>query len=122
MPAPSFATLWTDDAVLRELGVRLGQHRLQQGLSQAKLAHEAGISLRTITRLEAGESIQLENLISVLRVLGLVSGLDALVPAPEPSPLALVKAMQAAPKRAPRRTAAPSAAAPRKPWTWGDEP
>ena len=76
----------SDRAVLIELGSRISQHRLAHNQSQAELSRAAGISKRTLERLEAGESTQLTNFIRVLRALDLGSGLNALIPAPTPSP------------------------------------
>lgn len=92
-----------DAVVLRELGRRLARHRLDRDLSQAALAHEAGISRRTLVRLESGQSTQLTNLLRVLRVLGLLANLDRLVPAPRPSPLAQLEQAERARRRASRR-------------------
>jgi len=108
----------TDRTVLAELGDRLSRHRLERNLTQAQLAHEAGISKRTLIRLENGESSQLTTFVRVLRALGLLTNLDALVPTPLPSPVAQLKA-----RTKERRRAFP-AAKKRRPgstWTWGDE-
>jgi transcriptional regulator with XRE-family HTH domain len=70
-----------DTAVLTDLGARLAHLRLQRNLTQEELAHEAGVSKRTVIRLESGESTQLTNLIRVVRALGLLGNLDAFVPA-----------------------------------------
>ena len=48
-----------DASVLTELGDRLARLRLQPTLTQAQLAREAGVSKRTLIRLEHGESTQL---------------------------------------------------------------
>jgi putative transcriptional regulator len=81
----------SDTAVLRELGSRLAQYRLNQNLTQERLAHEAGISLRTLTRIENGEPSQTSNVLRLLRALGLLDNLDALVPAPAVSPIEQLK-------------------------------
>lgn len=115
-----FSTLWTDEAALRELGSRLAKHRLERGWSQARLAEEAGVSLRTVTRLESGASVQLENFVAALRVLRGLGALEALFPESEPSPVELARAQKPRRQRAPRAQAAAPPSAPR-PWTWGDE-
>jgi len=109
----------TDRNVLAELGDRLSRHRLDRNLTQEQLAREAGVSKRTVIRLENGESSQLTNLIRVPRVLGLLANLDALVPAPLVSPLAQLKS-----RAKERRRASPVAkkSVPGATWTWGDEP
>lgn len=77
----------TDTAVVEELGARLKRTRLQRNLTQRRLAEEAGISLATVRNLEDGKPSQLVTLIRVLRVLGMVGGLERAVPEPPPSPI-----------------------------------
>ena len=77
----------TDAAVLRVVGERIAMRRLQMNRTQADLAREAGVSTRTLIRLESGESTQLTNLIRVIRALGLVGNIDALIPASLASPM-----------------------------------
>ena len=108
----------TNRAVLAELGGRLARLRLDRNLSQSELAREAGVSRRTLVRLEAGESTQLTNLIKVIRALGLLPNLDAFVPPPTPSPLEQLERQGQRRRRAsPRGEPDSSDAA----WTWGDE-
>ena len=59
----------TDTAVLHEIGDRLERRRIDAGLTQAQLAEEAGISKRTVERIEAGHSTDFVMLLRVLRVL-----------------------------------------------------
>lgn len=110
----------TDRAVLAALGERIAQHRLVRNCTQAAIAKEAGVSKRTLVRLEGGESTQLTNLVRVLRALGLLENLDALVPAPASSPLDVLRSMKKQRKRATGRSS-PPATRPPQPWTWGDE-
>src|SRR5256885_5069911 len=60
-------TEMTDAAVLEELGARLHRRRIDADLTQAQLAEEAGVSKRTVERIEAGHSTDLAMLIRVLR-------------------------------------------------------
>jgi transcriptional regulator with XRE-family HTH domain len=111
----------TDMGVLHEIGDRLERRRIDSGLTQAQLAEEAGISKRTVERIEAGHSTDFVMLLRVLRVLKLFEALDQLVPDLPQSPLMLLKGRGRAPKRVghsrrlPGGTAAPKAAAP---WKW----
>lgn len=107
----------TDDAVLAELGGRLARLRLDSGLTQAQLAEQAGLSKRTLERLEAGQSSQLLSLIRVLRVLGRLGGLEALLPDTGPGPMALLRGKGKPPQRASRR----AVAEPKGEWQWGDD-
>ncbi len=76
--------------ILAELGGRLRRYRLQQNVTQADLARDAGISPRTIRNVERGEDTQLSTLIRILRVLGRLDGLDAFLPRPGVSPIELL--------------------------------
>lgn len=107
----------SDAAVLAELGERLSRTRLNADRSQAEVAKEAGVSKRTLERIEAGESTQTVSLIRVLRALGLGDRLDALAPEPVPSPLQQLELQGKQRERASRSSTAPT-----RPWTWADEP
>ncbi len=90
----------TDSDLLATLGGRLARQRLARGLTQAALAQEAGVSKRTVERIEAGESTQTTNALRVLRALELLGGLDHLVPEPPASPMAALKEARKQRKRA----------------------
>jgi transcriptional regulator with XRE-family HTH domain len=113
----------TDEAILHEIGDRMERRRIDAGLTQAQLAQEAGISKRTVERMEAGHSTDFAMLLRVLRVLKLLEALDLLVPDLPQSPLMLLKGRGRTRKRVghPRHprdgTAAPKLAAP---WKWRD--
>lgn len=109
----------TDAVVLRELGGRLAKVRLDRNLTQAQLATQAGVSKRTVERLEAGAvATQLSGFIRVCRALDLVERFDLLVPEPIPSPVAQLKLGGKQ-----RRRAAGTKSAPRAPkkWQWGTQ-
>ena len=107
-----------DDSVLQELGARLAAARLARDLTQAELAAEAGVSKRTLERLETGQAAtQLSGFVRVCRALTLLDRLDALVPAAAAtSPL--VELEREGKRR--RRASGSKAQQPRKPWTWGE--
>lgn len=79
----------SDQALISELGERLSRYRLNANISQTQLASEAGISRKTVYNAERGQSIQLESLVRILRALGQLENLNAFLPAPEISPIAL---------------------------------
>ena len=93
---------WTDAAALDELGARIAARRLGRRWRQEDLAYEAGVSSRTVQRIEAGTSVQLALFLRVLRALGLLEGLDLLVPASGPSPMERLRAQNDRRKRGSR--------------------
>jgi transcriptional regulator with XRE-family HTH domain len=113
----------TDTAILAELGKRLERRRIDADLTQAQLAEEAGVSKRTLERVEAGASTDFVMLIRLLRALGNTDGLESLLPDLPPSPIALLKQRGRARKRVfhPRNKSvrAGSRKAP-GPWKWGE--
>lgn len=106
-----------DQAVLQEMGSRLIQKRIEKAWTQAELSQRSGIAKRTLERLEAGQSVQLSNLIRVLRTLELLELIDSLLPEPGPRPMDLLQLQGKTRRRASRK--APSR--PSTGWTWGDE-
>ncbi|MCB1050673.1 MAG: helix-turn-helix transcriptional regulator [Acidobacteria bacterium] len=106
-----------DPALLKELGARLAQIRIQTRLTQAELAERAGISLPTLTRFENGASIQLSNFLRILRALDLLGSLELVFPQSELSPIQLLEQQQQEkPKRVRKATQKKSPAG----WTWDD--
>jgi transcriptional regulator with XRE-family HTH domain len=111
-----------DPALLAELGHRLARQRLDRNLSQDDLAREAGVSKRTLHRMEHGHSAQMTNWIRVLRALGLLANLEQFLPAPAPSPMQQLKLQGKLRRRA--SSVAPAQVHDKgkpKPWTWGDD-
>lgn len=111
----------TDDAVLEQIGSRLARTRLERNLTQVTLADAAGVGLATLQRLEAGQGANLVSLLRVLRTLGLLDALEALLPEPTPSPLELLK-LQGSRRRRAARARAP-VERPRESGSrpWGDD-
>ena len=117
----------TDDAVLRLIGERLAQVRLARNLTQAQLAEQAGLGLRTVQRLELGAAATLlSGFIRVCRVLDLLERVESFLPEPTPSPMAQLKlqghrrqrATGRKQRKATARKGGPSKQAGK--WTWGD--
>lgn len=65
---------------ISELGKKLKTYRIMKELSQQDLADKTGVSVRSISRLEQGESVQLETLFKIMAALGLGENIDLLVP------------------------------------------
>ncbi len=93
----------TDSEVIAELGGRLRRYRLRQGVTQADLARDAGVSTRTLGGLERGHDAQLGTLVRLLRALGRLDALDAFLPPPTVSPMEMLRAGGKQRQRAPRK-------------------
>lgn len=107
-----------DDAILQELGRRLAAVRLNLNLTQAALAEQAGVSKRTIERLESGQvATQLSGFVRVCRALNLLERLDLLLPEISASPIETLKLHGRQRRRASNRVADTPAT---KPWRWAD--
>jgi len=107
----------SDEAVLREIGDRLARTRLERNLTQAQLAGIAGISKRTLERLESGAAAtQLTSFIRACRSLGLLERLDLFLPIPKVSPVEQLKLQGRKRKRA---SGSKIEKASSKKWSWG---
>ena len=107
----------TPQAAVEELTSRLARYRMKSGIIQSRLAEQAGVSKRTIERIENGCDTQLTTLVRLLQVLGLSDRLDQLIPELTISPMDMLQGKTKAPRRA-KRKKVPRAD---KPWKWGDE-
>lgn len=96
------------------LGQRLLEIRLARNINQTDLAEEAGISRRTMTRLENGEGVSLDTLIRVMRALGIADRFAVLLPDPAIRPIDRVR--QGKERQRARRKPQPAA----RPWGWDD--
>jgi len=109
----------TDAVVLEELGTRLAGARLGRNLTQAELAEQAGVSKRTVERLESGAvATHLSGFLRVCRVLGLLGNFESLIPEAATSPMEQLKRQRGKRQRATGKRV--SVGKPGK-WTWGDE-
>lgn len=113
-----FSNDLSDDAVLKEIGNRIARYRLNQDKTQAALAQEAGVSTRTMARVEHGDSVQASSIIRILRALQLVENLGTLIPESAVSPIQQLK-MQG--KQRQRASSKSAKSKQEEPWSWGDE-
>ena len=107
----------SDSAILEELGNRIAQYRLNRNLTQEDLAKEAGMSLRTLVRIEQGYPAQMPSIVRLLRVLRLLANMEALIPEPPVSPVQQLKMEGKKRKRASSKSAIPTS---KQPWSWGE--
>ena len=96
---------------------RLESIRLSRNITQQHLAEEAGVSIRTIRRLEKGQGVSLDTFIRVLSALKIQHSLENLLPDPSVRPIERVGLGTGERKRA-----RPVPANQERPaWSWGDE-
>lgn len=107
----------SDDAVLAHMGQRLAALRLSRQMTQAQLADTAGVSKRTVERLENGESVQMTSFVRCLRALGSLNRIEQMLPEIPVNPILLLERQGKQPQRI-RKARTPAA----EPWTWADEP
>ncbi len=81
----------SEPEILAEIGRRLRRYRLQQNLTQADVARDAGVGVRTVGNVESGGDTQLVTLLRILRALGRLDALDAFLPSPGVSPMELLR-------------------------------
>jgi len=73
----------------KQLGASLRHLRLDRNLEQATLAGRAGISLRSLQRLELGQGSTTHTILSVLRALGREDWLKTIAPVATINPLTM---------------------------------
>lgn len=81
----------TDKSALALLGRRMAAFRIRSNWTQAQLAEQAGVSKGTVEHIERGDSVQVLNLIKVLRVCGMLEAFLAIFPDDSPSPMQILR-------------------------------
>lgn len=108
-------TMQSPGSIAEELGRRLGQLRLSRNITQSELAQDAGVSERTLRRLESGKGATLDSFIKILVALKLQQNMDMLVPDPSFRPIERIRTGGSERQRA--RTA--KRPKPATQWRWG---
>jgi transcriptional regulator with XRE-family HTH domain len=107
----------TSEQIESALCKRLESIRLTRNMTQVQLAKEAGVSPRTIGRLEKGQGVSVDTFIRVLTALGIQQNLEALLPDPTVRPIERIGIGGRERKRArPTSQSGSEIAA----WSWGD--
>ena len=96
---------------------RLEKIRLSRNITQSQLAGEAGVSVKTIYRMEKGEGISLDTFIRILTALGIQKNLEILLPDPSVQPIDRIKNENNDRKRARSRKSTKN----NEKWSWGAE-
>ena len=87
----------TPEEMEAEIGGYLRTYRIHRNIDQATLSERAGISVRALRNLEAGNGSSLRTLCTVLKALGREGWLDVIAPVPTINPLMLTR--QAKPRQ-----------------------
>lgn len=90
----------TDAQILKELGRRIKKRRLNKNMSQEDIAKRSGLSRRTVSLVETGNSVGLRVIIAILRTFKSLEDLNLLFPEEEISPIELAKLKGSARRRA----------------------
>lgn len=89
----------SDSALSKQIGAFVRHHRMERNRTQDDLASAAGISRSTLSLLERGETVTLNTLIRVLRVLDQLAIMRVFEVNETPGPLALARLQKAKRRR-----------------------
>ena len=106
----------TSEQIEKALSERIQKIRLSRNIPREVLAREAGVSLRTIARLEEGLGVTFDTMIRVMIALRLQDHLSALLPDPSIQPIAYLEMKGKERKKARAKKQKTS-----EPWTWNEK-
>ena len=107
----------SSDQYLTQLVEKIKLYRVSKGITQQELEEMSGVSKRSISRLELGNSVQLDNLFKILLALDLGDNIDSLVPSINKRPSYYI----ASEKKQPLKRASKSRKTVTTSFSWGDE-
>ena len=84
----------TNDAIMRLIGSKLKELRIEKNMKQTELADAAGVSVFTISSIENGKTTSLLTIIQLLRALEHLDYLDSFFQEEAMSPIAYAKLMK----------------------------
>lgn len=99
---------------IKELGQKIKTYRIMKEMSQQDLEDKTGVSKRSISRLEQGESVQVDNLFKILLALELGDNIELLVPDQTKRPSFYLEKTADKPKRVRKKIE-------KSEFKWGDE-
>lgn len=109
-------SLATSNQIEVTLCKQIEQIRLSRNITQEQLSKEAGVSLRTVSRLEKGQGVSMDTFIRIMIALGIQHNLESLLPNPSIRPVERIKRNSEERKRA-RPTKLNNK---NQNWSWGD--
>ena len=72
--------LYNNDEIKIIIGKKIKNCRIDMGYSQKDLAKRSGISVHSISNIENGNGVTLDNLINIMRALNILNNIDKLIP------------------------------------------
>ena len=84
----------TNAAIMRQIGSKLKELRIEKNMKQKELADAAGVSVFTISSIENGKTTSLLTVIQLLRALEHLDYLDSFFQEESISPIAYAKLMK----------------------------
>lgn len=84
----------TNDAIMRQIGTKLKELRIEKNMKQSELADASGVSIFTISSVENGNATSLLTLVQLLRALGHLDYLDSFFREETISPIAYAKLLK----------------------------
>lgn len=108
--------------VLKGLGTRIRDYRIQRNIKQSQLEMLSGVSISTIVRIENGEDSKISNLIKILNALHLLDDFVEIIPETKPDYKRIYQRKE--PRRRVGRSVSPKSSwkpAIAKPWVWAED-
>ena len=84
----------TNDAIMRQIGLKLKELRIEKNMKQKELSDASGVSLFTISAVENGKTTSMLTIIQLLRALERLDYLDRFFQEQAISPIAYSKLLQ----------------------------
>ena len=113
---------FNEQVALDKLGQGVSQRRISLNLTQQELAEQAGVSKRTLERLENGLPVQTPNLLAILARLDVLDAIFRQIPGEGVSPIQQVRALtKGSPRQRVRKATEADINVPDNEWVWGDE-
>ncbi len=84
----------TNDAIMRQIGSKIKELRIEKSVKQAELADASGVSVFTISSVENGKTTSLLTIVQLLRALEHLDYLNSFFQEETISPIAYAKLMK----------------------------
>ncbi|MCD8106279.1 MAG: helix-turn-helix domain-containing protein [Lachnospiraceae bacterium] len=105
-----------NQTILSEVGKRIKDTRIAMNYTQMDMSEHSGVALSTISRIERGESVNIENILNVLRTLDALANLELILPEQTVKPTDLADKK---PKR--QRVSKKRKEESSSQWVWGED-